>query len=262
MNMELFYSKIHQLFRGTDAVPAGGNSFMRAAALSLGESEDILPEWIQQTMLEMFNHCNEYCDKFGLEVGDFSTENGYYAQIQALANTLSVIIQLYEVDEFDSSKMTSLPWTEYTPRQGEEAAKGYVFILNDGKTHHALHPHPTADPQSDDEDDSNPPVDEVEIATETEAKQQPSSMEKVKNFLGFGTSRQGASSSTEPRKLDTVFDNEAMSTAQTVQRSGSKQNPPPVGKKQKKKKKPAPNASPRITRSRKAKAKGGTPHNN
>jgi len=61
--------------------------------------------------------------------------------------------------------------------------------------------------------------------------------------------------------LDTVFDNEAMSTAQTVQRSGSsKQNPPPVEKKQKKKKKPAPIGSPRMTRSRKA--KGGTPGNN
>ena len=233
---------------------------MHAVALSLGESEDILPEWIKQTMLEMFSHFNEYCVKFELEAGDFSTENGYYAQIQALANTLSVIIQLYEVDEFDSSKMTSLPYTEYTPRQGEEAVKGYVFILNDGKTHHALHPHPTADPQSDDEDDSIPPVDEVKIATETEAKQQPSSMEKVKNFLGFGTStKQGASSSTEPRKLDTLFDNEAMSTAQTVERSGSKkQNPPPVEKKQKKKS--APIGSPRMTRSRKA--KGGAPCNN
>ena len=198
------------------------------------------------------------------EAREFSTENGYYAQIQALATTQSLIIYLYELDEFDSSKMTSLPYTEYTPRQGEEAAKSSVFILNDGKTHHVLHPHPTADPQSDDEDDSNPPVDEVKIATETEAKQQPSSMEKVKSFLGFGTStKQGASSSTEPRKLDTVFDNEAMSTAQTVQRSGSsKQNPPPVEKK-KKTKKPAPVSSPRVTRAGAArKAKGGTPHNN
>eukprot|EP00986_Skeletonema_menzelii_P013586 scaffold8054_cov176-Skeletonema_menzelii.AAC.2 len=50
-----------------------------------------------------------------------------------------------------------------------------------------------------------------------------------------------------------------MSTAQTVQRSGSsKQNPPPVEKKQKKKL--APIGSPRMTRSRKA--KGGTPGNN
>jgi hypothetical protein len=89
-------------------------------------------------------------------------------------------------------------------------------------------------------------------------------MEKVKSLLGFGTStKQGASSSAEPRKLDTVFDNEAMSTAQTVQRSGSsKQNPPPVEKK-KKTKKPAPVSSPRVTRAGAArKAKGGTPHNN
>jgi hypothetical protein len=80
-------------------------------------------------------------------------------------------------------------------------------------------------------------------------------------FLGFGTStKQGDESSTEPRKLDTVFDNEAMSTAQTVQRSGSsKQNPPPVKKKQKKKK-PAPVGSPPMTRAAR-KAKGGTPRN-
>ena len=262
--MELFFSKIHQLFRATDAVSEGDNSLMRAVASSVGESEDILSEWIQQIMLEMYSHCNEYCNNFDLEAGEFSTEHGYYAQIQALANTQSLIIKLYELDEFDSSKMTSLPYTEYTPRQGEEAAKASAFILNDGKTHHVLHPHPTADPQSDDEQDdsnSNPPVHEVKIATETEAKQQPSSMEKVKSLFGFGTStKQGASSSTEPRKLDTVFDNEAVSTAQTVQRSGSSnQNPPPVEKK-KKKKKSAPVGSPRMTRARKA--KGGTPRSN
>eukprot|EP00986_Skeletonema_menzelii_P009983 scaffold4690_cov124-Skeletonema_menzelii.AAC.2 len=255
--MELFYSKLHQQFKSTDAVPAGDASFMRAVALSCGESEEILPEWYKQAMLEMYHHCNWYCNEFELEAGDFSTEKGYYAQIQALASTLRVIIHLYEVDEFDSSRMKSLPYTEYAPRQGEDTAKGYVFILDDGKTHHALYPLKVADPESEDDDDSNPPVNEVEIATEAK---QPSSVEKVKNFFGFGTSLKQGTPSTEPRKLDTVFNDEAMSTAQTVQRSGSsKQKPPPVEKKKKSKKKPAPTVSPRVTRSRKA--KGGTPRN-
>ena len=141
--------------------------------------------------------------------------------------------------------------------------------MKDGSTHHALTPHSVPDPsKSESEDGSVPelvtdlPVKEVNvIPTPSPEKKQHSSLEKMKAYV-FGTplsssksktvtSKQG-SSSTEPRKLDTVFDDEANSTALTVQTSGSKT--PPVAKK--KKKKQAPLGSPRVTRS-KAKVKGG-----
>jgi len=125
--------------------------------------------------------------------------------------------------------------------------------LRDGPSHHALHPHPTEDPTSDDSDDDSVPDLITPLPTNVNVPKQSSSLEKMMGFIGLSSAKKSAAEGSEyqspapsstsvkgtskqkswsnPRHLSGAFDVEAMSTASTVQTSGSKKNPPPPEKK-------------------------------
>jgi hypothetical protein len=187
----------------------------------------------------------------GLGLPDFTSEEAYYAQIQALAETEGLCIHLYEVEDFDSSNRASpLRFREYEPQNSDDV-KGLACVLRDGPCHHALHPHPTKDPTSDDSDDDSVPDLITPLPTTVNVPKQPSSLEKMMGFIGLSSAKKSAAEGSEyhspapkgtskqkswsnPRHLSGAFDVEAMSTASTVQTSGSKKNPPPPEKKRRK----------------------------
>ena len=124
-------------------------SLMRAVALSCQLEWDIASELYNRVMQHLFGNSKRYSEEFGLGLSDFTSEEAYYAQIQALAETEGLCIQLYELEDFDSSNRASpLPFRQYEPQNSDDV-QGLAYVLRDGPCHHALHPHPTKDPTDD-----------------------------------------------------------------------------------------------------------------
>ena len=253
-------------------------SLMRAVAVSCQWEWDIASELYNRVMQHLFGNSKRYSEEFGLGLSDFTSEEAYYAQIQALAETEGLCIQLYELEDFDSSNRASpLPFRQYEPQNSDDV-QGLAYVLRDGPCHHALHPHPTKDPTDDSDDDSVPDL-ITPLPTNVNVPKQSSSLEKMMGFIGLSSAKKSAAEGSEyqspapssasvkgtskqkswsnPRHLSGAFDVEAMSTASTVQTSGSKKNPPPPEKKRRNMSIQASTPPPPRRSTRNKKNKGG-----
>lgn len=192
-----FFKLINKEF--ASCTPADATLRANIAAICnslLDENPDINEDTLYfEAIQEMIENQDHYSNTFG---GDFL--NNPHAQIAALASARRMLVLLYDIDDYEGGPALPKPW-EYDSYNHSKTST-ILHILKAGDNYYSLMPYPTEDPDdssidSDESGRESPPP----SPSEEEEKKAPSSIEKIKNYLGFGSTDKKESSA---RKKDTA----------------------------------------------------------